>query len=166
MGAVIPLKAVLLAHPKAYRQHVQNTVTSGNPSAFGLVERYWVVAYRRLRSMNFVSPIGEVAPFTQLCKSMEDRCNRFMDQIGDFTELSDIPVEVDRVGSKTERRVKKTQMAAMFAITDACDHCGKSVDETKLMRCSKCLCTRYSGRDCQMTAWKNSRSYGLKQNTS
>lgn len=56
-------------------------------------------------------------------------------------------------------------MAASYAITDACDHCGKSLDQTKLMRCSRCLCARYCGREYQTESWKSGRSYGFKQKT-
>lgn len=166
MGAIMPFQVVLLAHPQRYKQHVQAVVNSGKPSAFALMERYWVVVYHRLRSRNFESPIGEPGtPFEQLIQLMKDHINRFMTQIGNFTQLSDIRVEINRDRSKMERQISKDRLAAHFAITDACDHCGKSVDETKLMRCSRCLYARYCGRDCQAEAWKSGRNYGLKQKT-
>lgn len=164
MLASFSLHAVFASHAKTYKQYVQAQVNAGEPSAFASVECCFVAAHKHFAPPDFI-PFpdfdGPQTPFSKLLSVVTFVKSAFSLYVSGRVDpsVSTEHAEVLKNIFKMMRRSDKDTIRVAWATEDACDYCGSSVEETKLMRCSKCLYARYCSGECQREAWNKGRKY-------
>lgn len=157
-GFFAPLRPILITNPKTYKQHVRSEKEAGFSCAFTLVQGFLANFFATYRGDSGYWPKDSDDPEAT---SKDLIMNQFMDiycdtvgTIGKYTEAWPDSAEL-QAEMKEERRGWKKAMVTQYVCPDTCDYCQTSIEETKLMRCSKCISARYCSRKCQKTAWKH-----------
>lgn len=160
-GTYATLRRAFLSNSKPYKLHLERIASSDEPSAMfmfrepsplSVFQLYWLSAICR-RSED-IDSLSEDSPRRRLYRRM---WNFFGELVGAFGYLGR-PTRFMEDGKllevmKVTRKEKKSNLTDKLS-RDGCDFCGRSVEDVKLMRCSRCLVARYCSRECHKEAWK------------
>lgn len=155
--AFLALQAILVANPRTYKRHIQSQTELGLSTAFSSASQS--AAYFHLRYLP--NPDYRPKETSDPASTPEDvflnQClDVYYDSVGALGQLPDVSSDsaVLRESIKTEHQNLKHSIVTHYVCPDTCDYCQRTVEETKLMRCSRCRFSRYCSRDCQLAGWK------------
>lgn len=127
----------------AYRQYIRSEEETGLSSVFARIQGYLASCAVQLLPHKDGEPILEgsltfdATPETMLMKQMLNICHDSMAAVGQCAQTS-MFFDSYRESMKEYRRGEKERTCTSYVCPNTCDYCQKSVDETKLMRCSRC----------------------------
>lgn len=146
---VISWLNAVATNSKPYKQHVNRLTNEGSGFAFGLVQNYLLEVPKRHKKRPSLDGSTQTSDLMKNILAMVGETANLIGQLGAGRRMDEM-----RTLFKEKRREWKRSITTQYVCSDACDFRGRTVEETKLMRCSKCLCARYCSRECQKVAWK------------